>query len=1088
MSLTPDQQRAAHAPHSVCVTAGAGTGKTFMLAARYLYHLQQGYSPLQIVAVTFTNKAATELRSRIRQTVLSQASDRSDWLAELEAAPISTFHSLAGRICREQAQIVGIPPDFTALEEWEGQLWQTEHLAAALDRLPSELYANIPYSLMRAAMLAFLGDRLSAERALNCDSTQWENALKTFREKELEKLIQETIWQNAWQCFHQIIGKSGDKIEEARQIVLEAMVAIQAGENIAVKLNQIAKVDLRGGSAKSWASKEDLAEVKEHLKAMKEWVKPIEKAGLLTLMMGELDQQIVAILPDLKRAFEFVHDYLSQIKQQQRILDFNDLEVYALKALNNPKVKDYYSQRWQVFLIDEFQDTNPIQSEILSCLTSLKNSPMLKDSKPLDALNSPQNSGADGAKILTLVGDEKQSIYGFRRADITIFQSWRSQINYDVALNTSFRSHENLINHINQLFQPVLNDLHQNLAAHRKIKPHPAPHLEIFAVTPDPDLKPKPPVENCRQVEAEHIADIIENLLQKKVPIWDKKLEKHRAITPEDIAILSRSWSPLEIYSQALTNRQINGKPIPVVQTKGGNLLESREVKDGIALLRFLANARDDLALVAVLRSPFFTISDRLLAELAIERSEKSWWQIIQESNLFELIPVVTTLKTLLKRRRSDPPSRLLQYSDRQTGYTAVIANLPNAQRRLADWQGFIHLVRQLEMGLADVFTVVRCLQRIQAHQLALPRPPLEARNAVALMTIHGAKGLEWSVVIIPDLTRAAPNDTSIIRFDPQVGVSWSLADNEGEKQKPALFTLLEQQQKQREAEEAKRLLYVALTRARDRLILTAPQTKGLGLDLLQPGIIGNFEVQRIPYEPERITAFVPPLPPLSETIAPLLLNPIHAKGLRLPVTALTDYARCPKRFNYAHIQGHPGLTTGTTNFARELGILTHTALEKKITQLDRLQSYQPELPTDKIAEALTLADRFRTSSTYATVQTGNWEKPLQFQRSGITFTGKADLVGADFVLDIKTDQEFDPQEHRFQLWAYAHFLDKSQAHIAYLRHNRLHTFTSQDLANIAIEAEDLITQLGDRRFDPTPSVANCSICPYSVICESSVS
>jgi ATP-dependent helicase/nuclease subunit A len=1069
MSLTSDQERAAHAPHSVCVTAGAGTGKTFMLAARYLYHLQEGYSPLQIVAVTFTNKAATELRSRIRQTVLNQASNRSDWLAELEAAPISTFHSLAGRICREQAQIVGIPPDFTALEEWEGQLWQTEHLAAALDRLPSELYANIPYSLMRAAMLAFLGDRLSAERALNCDSTQWENVLKTFREKELEKLIQETIWQNAWQYFHQIIGKSGDKIEEARQIVLAAMVAIQAGENIAVKLNQIAKVDLRGGSAKSWASKEDLAEVKEHLKAIKEWVKPIEKAGLLTLTMGELDQQIVATLPDLKKAFEFVQNYLSEIKQQQRILDFNDLEVYALKALNNPKVKDYYCQRWQVFLIDEFQDTNPIQSEILNCLTSPQNSPNL-------------------AKILTLVGDEKQSIYGFRRADITIFQSWRSQIKNDVALNTSFRSHKNLINHINQLFQPVLNNLHQNLAAHRKIAPHPAPHLEIFAVTPDPDLKPKPPVENCRQVEAEHIADIIENLLQQKVPIWDKKLEEHRAIAPEDIAILSRSWSPLEIYSQALTNRQFNGKPIPVVQTKGGNLLESREVKDGIALLRFLANVRDDLALIAVLHSPFFTISDRLLAELAIERSEKSWWQIIQESNLSELISAVTTLKTLLKRRRNDSPSRLLQWSDRLTGYTAVIANLPDAQRRLADWQGFIHLVRQLEMGLADVFTVVRRLQRIQAHQLALPRPPLEARNAVALMTIHGAKGLEWSVVIIPDLTRAAPNDTSIIRFDPQVGVSWSLADDEGEKQKPALFTLLEQQQKQREAEEAKRLLYVALTRARDRLILTAPQTKGLGLDLLQPGIIGNFEIQTISYEPERLTAFVAPLPPVSETIAPLLLNPIHAKGLRLPVTALTDYARCPKRFNYAHIQGHPGLTTGTTNFARELGILTHTALEKKITQLDRLQSYQPELPTDKIAEALTLADRFRTLSTYATVQTGNWEKPLQFQRSGITFTGKADLVGADFVLDIKTDQEFDPQEHRFQLWAYAHSLDKSQAHIAYLRHDRLHTFTSQDLANIAIEAENLITQLGDRRIDPTPSVANCSICPYSVICESSVS
>ncbi|MGL5033871.1 MAG: UvrD-helicase domain-containing protein, partial [Microcystaceae cyanobacterium] len=520
--------------------------------------------------------------------------NRADWLAELEAAPISTFHSLAGRICREQAQIVGIPPDFTALDEWEGQLWQTEHLAAALDHLPSQLYASIPYSLMREAMLAFLGDRLSAETALNCDSTQWENALKTFREKELEKLIQGTIWQKAWQCFNQIQGKSGDKIEEARQIVLAAMVAIQAGENIAAELSQIVKVDLRGGSAKSWASKEDLAEVKEHLKAIKDWVKPIEKAGLLTLTMGELDQQIVATLPDLKRAFEFVQDYLSQIKQQQRILDFNDLEVYALKALNNLKVKEYYAKRWQVFLIDEFQDTNPIQSQILSCLTqletdnsSLLNVPITADFKPLNSQDTTQALEFGGAKTLTLVGDEKQSIYGFRRADITIFQNWRSQIKNDVALSTSFRSHESLINQINQLFQPVLNDLHQNLDADRKIAPHPAPHLEIFAVTPDPELKPKPTVENCRQVEAEHIADIIENLLQKKVPIWDKKLKEHRAITPEDIAILSRSWSPLEIYSQALTNRQINGQPIPVVQTKGGNLLDSREVKDGIALLRF---------------------------------------------------------------------------------------------------------------------------------------------------------------------------------------------------------------------------------------------------------------------------------------------------------------------------------------------------------------------------------------------------------------------------------------------------------------------------------------------------------------------
>lgn len=139
MSLTKEQKRAAYASGSVAVTAGAGTGKTHMLTERYLHFLRagQGFSPLQIVAVTFTDKAATELRSRIRQAVTAEMGDRLEVLANLEAAQISTFHSLATRICQEHPDRAHVPPDFVVQDAIAGALWQAEHFDRALAQLPA---------------------------------------------------------------------------------------------------------------------------------------------------------------------------------------------------------------------------------------------------------------------------------------------------------------------------------------------------------------------------------------------------------------------------------------------------------------------------------------------------------------------------------------------------------------------------------------------------------------------------------------------------------------------------------------------------------------------------------------------------------------------------------------------------------------------------------------------------------------------------------------------------------------------------------------------------------------------------------------
>ncbi|ANV85832.1 hypothetical protein AWQ21_14975 (plasmid) [Picosynechococcus sp. PCC 7003] len=1058
MPLTKQQEKAVTSKTSVSVTAGAGTGKTHMLAARYLHHLtENGYSPLQVVAMTFTEKAATELRARIRQAIAQEHPDRFDWLAEVEAAQISTFHAVAMRICREHPEAAGVPATFQPLDEWEGKIWQAEQLNLALAEMPTELYGDIPYSTLKEAIAALLGDPLSARKALEKTREDWFPAFRDKQQQVIKHLLASEIWQETQAIITQYQGAPGDKLEQVRQTLGEFMADLEGyqdditGDRFQSTLQALQTLKVGNvGSKKSWPSEDVKNIVRSQAIAFRDFVKKSPEISLLGLTLGELDERETQWVTTLKGAFQWVEQRLKKIKQQARVLDFNDLEIYALKALENESVQKYYQDRWQAYLIDEFQDTNPTQGKLLEALT--------------------------GNSILTIVGDDKQSIYGFRRADVEVFRTWRSQLENSVDLTTSFRTHDSLVNNINTVFRPVLADLHQDLDAHRQDDPHPAPHLEFYV------LKEKMAIVDARTVEARQIAQHIYEMLSQEITIWDKATRKLRAIAPKDIAILSRTWDPLEIYSQALAQWQI-----PFLQTSGGNLLDTHEVLDGLSLLQFIANPYDDLALVAILRSPFLTLSDRLLYELRPHGKDQKWWSCLKESKQPAVKQRVAILQQLLRQRNILSPSQLLQLADKLTGYSAVIANLPQAERRLADWQGFLELLRSLEQGTADVLSVVRRLQRFQRHGVKIPRPPLEAENAVALMTIHAAKGLEWSVVIVPDLTRKQKNNSAAILFDPDFGVALKQRDDQGKLQKSVLFQLLEGNQKERETAEAKRVLYVALTRARDRLILTTPQQKGGGFDLLQPGL-EDFPIKGI--DPD----LYPPAEswwkgdePLESQAAPeLLLEPSQSNGLELPITALTTYARCPKKFYFEHIIRHPGLREGESHYGAAIGSLTHIALEKDYKTVEQLDFHNqdPKLPLEKVQEALDLAQAFRTDPVFATFQEGEKEVTLELSQNKLVLNGRADLIGADFVLDIKTDSKPNPIEHRFQLWAYARAAGKPQAHIAYLRQRQLHTFHPTDLEDINQEAHTLMQQIAQRDYTPKPDPEHCVYCPYNQICE----
>ena len=199
------------------------------------------------------------------------------------------------------------------------------------------------------------------------------------------------------------MGPTGDKREIARVDALNFIEAFE-GTGDAAYLEEISSLRLRGGSKPKWPDPESFDEVKAAINALKKIAKST-KENLEALIYNPYDDKTEAMRPAIQEAFTLVRSFLAAAKYRQRILDFTDLEVQALKALQDPDVQRYYASRWKVFLIDEFQDTNPTQGKLLALLTK--------------------------RATVTIVGDRKQSIYGFRRADPTVFAQWQSRIHAD---------------------------------------------------------------------------------------------------------------------------------------------------------------------------------------------------------------------------------------------------------------------------------------------------------------------------------------------------------------------------------------------------------------------------------------------------------------------------------------------------------------------------------------------------------------------------------------------------------------------------------------------------------------------------------
>jgi ATP-dependent helicase/nuclease subunit A len=836
LRLNDPQRQAATAGGDAIVTAGAGSGKTRTLVGRYLALLEDGIPLRGIVAITFTDKAAREMRTRIRQAIadwLAQGPPRrafwEEVFADLDAARIGTIHSLCAQILRahpvEAAQL-DVMPGFDVLEEGRAAVLRAraveEALAwAAKDDVASHLFGALGELGLRTAVSTLLEKRLDAdaafERLADDPLPGWASALGSWFSGNLDV----PLWRELLDTLsHLRADDPTDKMESARQAVLAHAQAVDAArlrgdlDAALAELGALRTATALTGRKGNWP-RGALVVAKDSMRALRayfdERLKPL--ADPRGPASWTLDERAAGSVWPLHATYQHALDVYAQARHAESALDFDDLEAGALALLRDPNVYATWRANVRAALVDEFQDTNERQRQIVYSLTGSTGS---------TASDPPSRAGT-----LFVVGDSKQSIYRFRGADVTVFRRVREDVGRAggqiIPLDLTFRAHRDLVETTNRLLGPILGE------AERPGRPYLVPFAPLKAHRPDP--RPgiaSPFVEFLlglggsasagRQAAAEGLAARLCELCDRQGVEW------------KDVALLFRASTAFSVYEDALEQAGI-----PFVTVAGRGFYDRPEVRSLLNALVAVADPADDLALVGLLRSPFIGLTDAALYLLrfppasAVSREDRrpcAIWPILNHSALPDIVPpddlaraargqkLISELHDLAGRVQV---ATLLKRLLDQTHYRAALRAVEGgmrAQRNVDKLLADAHASGLV--GVREFAEYVRTLRNVGARE---SEAPTEAGSAVQLMTVHKAKGLEFPVVVIADAARAGHGGAARVRLDAELGVTIDLRDEEGHR--PAAHLLAALRDTERDEAENRRLLYVATTRAREKLLVS---------------------------------------------------------------------------------------------------------------------------------------------------------------------------------------------------------------------------------------------------------------------------
>ena len=749
----------------------------------------------RILAITFTEKAAAELKARVRARF--EALGDAERARATEGAWISTIHSFCARLLRAHALAAGLDPRFAVLDEREARRLAAESFAIALDDLVAA-HGDLALGLIAAYRPADLRDAIVALHGELRSRGQEHPQLPPARPAPLGPAPERARART--RAGGRRAG-GGERRQDGRARPRAPGRLRGAARATARPIRRCRRRSTRSRSGAT-ASRSTAAAARPTASALAAFADACADVAALPTH---------ALLDAVLQGF--AHRY-AEAKRAASALDFEDLELGANRLLREHEpLRARYAERFRHVMVDEFQDTNPLQLELLERIAGDE---------------------------LFAVGDELQSIYGFRHADVRLFRARRARLaerGASATLAANFRSHPDLLRAVNLAFAPRFGASFTPLVAGREepadAAPPPGPRVELLvadrsAAWEDAGLVAPgavPPAPLWRLAEARLLAARVGELIAAGRPAGE-------------IVLLLRATGDLGVFERALVERGVSTYVIG-----GRGYWAQQQVRDLVAYLSVLANPRDGVALYALLASPLIGLSsDGLVQVAAAARAAERdpWWTLIDDGALLERLDAedrarVEWLRGWLPHERRDAPRHgledLLDRALARTGYDEVLLRMEGGARRMANVRKLMRLAREHEArqgrdlrGFADlVGSLVGGADASGDERESEAPVEGEALDAVRVMTIHRAKGLEFPVVCVADLGRESPaagREPVRVGDDGRVGIR--LRRLGGARPRDAFaFRALVEQQRRRDAEEEARLFYVAVTRAREQLILS---------------------------------------------------------------------------------------------------------------------------------------------------------------------------------------------------------------------------------------------------------------------------
>ncbi len=785
-----------------CVHASAGTGKTTLLVAKFLKLLSgetEGKPTRidEILAITFSDKAADEMRQRIAREILSRIQEtekaehgpqRTRTLAHMVNSRrrmahsyISTIHSFCARVLRENPVEAGIDPMFEIMDAQRSSALMSRSLGQFLlaklrhgDHTILDLAYRYGFSKeegFETSLTTIISSLFPLVRAADMGEAALLAEYGEFAdgaEGRIAATLKSAVVSAAAVSAAAKTGKAKEIIGKVCGGLPELETASRENREQAVRLATSLRKTL---NLQSFQKNEDAKKLAHLIEEMRD--------GMASLLAFQSARQVAALI------VEFRIHYVRNVKNRE-LIDFDDLQELTLALFKrHTQIRDEYRKLFRGILVDEFQDVNRLQKEIIYSLAT------------------------PGDKKLFIVGDPKQAIYGFRGGEVRVFAEAQREITEQdgklFTLTTNYRSTPELVNFANTFFaekgEVMFGEMDKCIASHPAAG-EPAVERITFA--------PRDSADDSRFWEAQLVATRMREM-------------NRSGIAYRDIVVLFRKFTVLPLYEAAFRNAGV-----PTMVYRGAGFFQSQEVADMVSVLSFIEDPTDLISWVGALRSPMAGCSDEtVLALLRREPGPERLAGPLEREKVAEFTAWTNSIRGMKDRLTiSETMEAVLENS----GFMGILGAQPNGLQKAGNVLKLIEVGRDMESsGTATLKNFIRRMTALIDAESSEPQAATASpgQDAVRITTIHQAKGLQFPVVFMVDIDGAGARPPSPVLFDQQRGLAMKYVDKATMRSYAGkVHAALSALSAEKEKEDSLRLFYVGCTRAETRLVLSGCQMR----------------------------------------------------------------------------------------------------------------------------------------------------------------------------------------------------------------------------------------------------------------------